>query len=456
MSNNQMTLFQHDTGQGPSQKFGALTAAGLGAELGDGIRASYAILSIKAGRWRIKYKGNETPIQAVNPNTGRAEPVPTLEMVIVKANGFLNKQFYEGKYVEGSNSPPTCYSLDGKVPSAAVAKPVFSNCALCPKNQWGSLIGDNGVKQKACRDTKKLAVVPLGNIRNGELGGAMLFRVPPSSLKDLSSLADAMKARGYPYNSVAVRFGFDLDASHPKPTFQGIRPLTDDEADLVLEMYESDSVAAVLADNDVALEHGNAPQQARDPGQFEQEPVVGLGARSPMAPQQQPVQAPIGNVQQPQFAPPPQAQQQAPVQEGPTQFVYETPPPPPPGMHGAVVQGVTGPAPAGPTQAPPPAQPAFAGFNTSFQPGTPVPQAPPSILDPMAAQQQAPQAAQAPGKPRVRQRQPVVQPAVQAPQQAPQQVLVQPSPEQAAPDQSALDNDIGNILKGLSAFTGNK
>lgn len=445
MSNQNMTLFQHDTGQGPSQKFGALTAAGLGTELGEGIRSSYAILSIKASRWRIKYKGVETPIQAFNQQTQRNEPVPTLEMVIVKANGFLNKQFYEGKYVEGSNSPPTCYSLDGKVPSAAVAKPVFSNCALCPKNQWGSLIGDNGVKQKACRDTKKLAVVPLGNIRNGELGGAMLFRVPPSALKDLSSLADAMKARGYPYNSVAVRFGFDLDASHPKPTFQGIRPLTDEEADLVLEMYESDSVAAVLADNDVVVEHGGAQApQNRDPGAFEQEPVVGLGARSPMVPQQQSVQAPVA-----------QAPQQAPVQEGPTKFVYETPPPPPPGMHGAVVQGVPGPAPAGPMQAPAPAQPAFTGFSQSFIPGTPVPQQPPSILDPMAAQQQAPATQAAPARPRVRQRQPVVQPASQAPQQqAPQQMLVQPTPETAAPDQSALDNDIGNILKGLSAFTG--
>ena len=435
MSN--MTLFQQDTGQGPSQKFGALTAAGLGTELGEGIRASYAILGIKAGRWRIKYKGTETPLQAVNPNTGRAEPIPTLEMVIVKANAFLNKQYYEGKYVEGSNAPPTCYSLDGKTPSAAVAKPVFANCALCPKNQWGSLIGDNGVKQKACRDTKKLAVVPLGNIRNAELGGAMLFRVPPSSLKDLSSLADAMKARGYPYNSVAVRFGFDLDASHPKPTFQGIRPLTDEEADLVLEMYESDSVAAVLADNDVVVEHGAGQAPQRDAGAFEQEPVVGLGARTPMQPQQQPVQAPV-------------AQE---TQEGPTKFVFAQPAPPPPGMHGAVVQGVTGPAPTGPMQPPPPATPAFQGFSQPFSPGTPVPQAPPSILDPMA--QQAPQQAPvAPAKPRVRQRQPVVAPAQQAPQAPQQQVLQQP--EQAAPDQTALDNDIGNILAGLSAFTGGK
>ncbi len=460
---SQLTLFQQGTDNGPSQKFGALVAQGLGSELGDGIRSSYAILSIKAGRWRIKYKGTETPLMALNPSTGRQEPIPTLDMVIVKANGFLNKQFYAGKYVEGSTAPPDCYSLDGKVPSAAVAHPVHSNCATCPKNQWGSLIGDNGVKQKACRDTKKLAVVPLSNIRNAELGGAMLFRVPPSSLKDLSSLADAMKARGYPYNSIAIRFGFDMDVSHPKPTFQGFRALTDEEADLVLEMYESDSVAAVLADNDIVVEHTVAAPQG--PGSFIQEPVVGLGG-APATPAQatQGYQAPQPQYQapQPQYQQPAQQPQQAPEQ--PTKFVFAAPPPPPPGMHPGFVQGVTAAPVAGVEPPPPPLPPGFASFNVA----PPAPQAPPSIIDPAAmAPQGQPQFAQplaqvpgavapTPGKARVRQRQPVVPSATAAPgmvaQAAPVQQPVFAPPADAAPAQSGLDADIGNILKGLSAF----
>src|SRR6266403_4075082 len=237
MSNNsQMTLFQHETNAGPAR---SLVAASIDNSLGEGIRSSYAILSIKGGKWRIKYKKNETALQAMNPHTQRLEPIPSLEMIIVKANGFLNKQYYKGKYVEGSTAPPDCYSLDGKVPSASVKAPIHSNCAMCPMNQFGSLIGDNGVKQKACRDTKKLAVVPLVDPRNESWGGPMLFRVPPSALGDLSKLADALKARGFPYNAVAVRFSFDLDASHPKPIFNAIRALTDDEAETVVELYNS-------------------------------------------------------------------------------------------------------------------------------------------------------------------------------------------------------------------------
>jgi len=252
---NQVTLFQQEGGAKLSAKFQPLVAAGVGTDLGEGIKGGYGIIGIKAGKFRLKYKGEETILMDGD------SPVGYIDVVIVKANPFLNKQYFEGKYVEGNTSPPVCYSLDGVKPSDASSKKQSATCALCPHNQWGSLIGDNGIKQKACRDTKKLAVVPLADIRNATMGGAMLFRVPPSSLKDLSVMADALKGRGYPYNSVAVRIAFDLEASHPKPIFKAMRPLDDEEADAVLEMFESDGVMRVLADNDIVADHGEAAVQ---------------------------------------------------------------------------------------------------------------------------------------------------------------------------------------------------
>ena len=428
MSNNQqqVTLFQHETGGGPAR---ALVAASIDNSLGEGIRSSYAILSIKGGRWHIKYKKNDTVIQAMNPQTGRNEPVSSLELVIIKANGFLNKQYYKGKYVEGSNSPPDCYSLDGKVPSVSVKQPVHANCTLCPMNQFGSLIGDNGVKQKACRDTKKLAVVPLADLRNESLGGPMLFRTPPSALGDLSKLADGMKARGFPYNAVAVRFSFDLNVSHPKPIFNAIRPLTDDEAEVVLELYNSDGTAAVLADNDIVVDLPQAPQNTA--GAFEQEPSVPVGPQptaqpAPMAPvgQPAPFAAPAAAAPQaaPSFSPPPPA--------ATTLVSAFAPPPPPPGMHGAVVQPFNG-----GSVAPPPA--------AAFAPPPPTQPAPAPAPNPFAAAAQAPEAPQ-PAKTRRK-----ATPPVDLPAAAPAAVETQ-----AAPPQGQLDADIGNILAGLSTFTG--
>ncbi len=410
MSNNQqqVTLFQHEPvgGSGPAR---ALVAAGIDNSLGEGIRSSYAILSIKGGRWHVKYKKNDTVIQAMNNQTGRMEPVASLELVIIKANGFLNKQYYRGKYVEGSNAPPDCYSLDGKVPSAAVKTPIHSNCTLCPMNQFGSLIGDNGVKQKACRDTKKLAVVPLADLRNESLGGPMLFRCPPSALGDLSKLADAMKARGYPYNAVAVRFSFDLNVSHPKPIFNAIRPLTDDEAEVVLELYNSDGTAAVLADNDIVTD---TPPQAPQAGAFEQEPSVPVGPApiQATAPPTAPVQATAGFI--------------TPAASAPTVLAPSfVPPAPPPGMHGAVVQPFN----PGVAVAPPPAA-AFA------PPAAPTP-------NPFATAAQEP--APAPAKQRRKATPPVAVPT------APVEAV-----EPAAPPMGQLDADIVSIIAGLRAFSG--
>lgn len=324
MSNQQVSLFQQETGLAVSSKFQPLIAAGAGMDLGEGIRSSYAIVGIKGGRFHLRYKGNTQVLSMPHPqDPTQSMPVSFIDVVIVKANSFLNKQFYEGKYVEGSNSPPDCYSLNGKSPSPQAAKPQHANCALCPQNQFGSKIGDDGKKQKACRDTKKLAIVPLADIKNATMGGAMLFRVPPSSLKDLSTMSDALKGRGYPYNSVAVRIGFDTTVSHPKPTFQALRPLGDNEADQVIEMFASDSVESVLADNDVIAETGEAPIPPS--AQFIQPaPVVAPQGRQAPSP---PSSIPVGAVAIQPFSlnaqPPSAAAFTAPVQAQPRVIIVQ-------------------------------------------------------------------------------------------------------------------------------------
>lgn len=213
-------------------------------DLSEGVGQGYGVLSIKGSKWRIKFKGEEYPI--TNPETG--DPVPSLEAVLVKANPHLTKQYYEAQYVDGSNSAPDCYSLDGKKPAAEVQAPQHTNCAACPKNQFGSRISDNGKKAKACSDTRRVAVVPLSELRNESFGGPMLLRVPPSALRGLAEFSEVLRKRGYPYYSVAVRIGFDMDASHPLPTFKPIRPLSEEEAQTILELQSDDVTERVLAD----------------------------------------------------------------------------------------------------------------------------------------------------------------------------------------------------------------
>lgn len=443
MSSNSMVLFQQAGGAvALSNKFQAMAQAGLGMDLGDGIRTSYGIVSIKGGKFRIKYQGEERILdmphpQAPNDPTQRL-PVSFIDVVIVKANPFLNKQFYKGNYVEGSNQAPDCYSLDGKTPSPQVQQPQHTNCALCPMNQFGSKIGDNGQAQKACRDTKKLALVPLADIHNTGMGGAMLFRVPPSSLKDLSVMSNALKGRGYPYNSVAVRIGFDTTVSHPKPTFQAIRPLTDEEADAVLEMYQSDSVAAVLADNEAEP----APAQPNIPAsaQFLQPGPVAAPSAAPVQTHNwqpgQPLPSRPANLVPPVSA----AATQPRPQMAPA--LLNTP-------DGAPVIDPRAPAPVyqQTLQVQPDDAPAPAPAPAPVQQQTANPfAAPPGVA-------QAPAAAAPASAPRTRRApvQPVTAPAA-APAPTPAVVAAEPAPATAG----QLDGEIGDILAGLSEFMGSK
>jgi hypothetical protein len=100
----------------------------------------------------------------------------------------------------------------------------------------GSRIDENGqARGKACRDNKRAAVVPLGDLWNESLGGPMLLRIPAASLNDFATYGNALTSQGLQYFAVATKISFDPEQAYPKFVFQGTRVLTDEEADIVIQ-----------------------------------------------------------------------------------------------------------------------------------------------------------------------------------------------------------------------------
>lgn len=278
---NEVTIFQ-DPDAGAVElapEFRAMIESGMAVgDLGEGVGGNYAILSIRGKTFRVKYQSNETAILDAN-----GDAVPSLEAVIVRANPYLTKQYYENGYVEGDTSSPVCFSIDGKTPSQNAEKPQHTNCATCQMNRFGSRITPAGVKVKACQDNKKVAIVPLADLANADFAGPMLFRIPASALKDLLTFNNLMTSRGYTYNGVAVRIGFDTDASYPKPTFRAMRPLTSDEAAVIIEHYHGDHVERLLGDfSEIHPEPVDKPEGADTA--FEQDPQPQPKAKAPPPP----------------------------------------------------------------------------------------------------------------------------------------------------------------------------
>jgi len=90
-------------------------------------------------------------------------PMPDNRMAVIILGSILENVHYEGAYDPESNTGPDCFAFgtteEEMIPHKDVVDPVHPTCTGCPNNQWGT--ADRG-KGKACRNTRRLAVIPAG------------------------------------------------------------------------------------------------------------------------------------------------------------------------------------------------------------------------------------------------------------------------------------------------------
>jgi hypothetical protein len=180
----------------------------------------FPVISIKGKVFHIT-RGDEKTLVTKGDE---GEPAASLEAIIVAVNPNKSKVFYDSGYEEGSVAKPTCYSNDGLSPAADAENPQAKKCAVCPHNQWGSRITDNGGKGKACGDSMRLAISPPDQIND-----PMLIRVPAASLKTLGQYGAQLAKRGVEPNHVLTKIGFDYNVAHPALTFKAMRFVEADE-----------------------------------------------------------------------------------------------------------------------------------------------------------------------------------------------------------------------------------
>lgn len=154
-----------------------------------GIQPSLSILSFLQGAWRVKSRGSSVFVQDDKGNRSS-----NFDVIILDISKYVSKSYYEGAYEEGR--APDCASIDGITPDPNV--PAIQNpvCQTCPQNAWGSATVSISGRAKACRDHRRIAVVPAGDPLNEAFGGPLMFRVPPTSLARFKQYSDFLKSRG--------------------------------------------------------------------------------------------------------------------------------------------------------------------------------------------------------------------------------------------------------------------
>lgn len=96
--------------------------------------------------------------------TYNGDPVPGNKLDVIVLSSIHQNLYYEGKWDPQNPTNPVCfaYSSDGEnmAPHPASSKPQSETCFNCPLNQWKS--DPDGGKGKACKNSRKLAVIPAG------------------------------------------------------------------------------------------------------------------------------------------------------------------------------------------------------------------------------------------------------------------------------------------------------
>jgi len=223
----------------------------LTANVGAG---GFPVMSIKGKVFTLVKDGErETLMNPSDPD----EPATSINVVLLKANAGLSKVWYAKNYVEGSDAKPDCFSHNGDVPDPSVENAPASKCSLCPKNQWGSKISDDGRKMKACSDSRRLAIA-----NPDDLEQPMLLRVPAASLKPLAEFGAELEKRGIPYNACVTKIGFDHEAASPKLTFKRVGFVTEADYKKITGAVAGEKVQTILGTSHVDAEEFEATPEA--------------------------------------------------------------------------------------------------------------------------------------------------------------------------------------------------
>lgn len=274
-------------------------------------------LSIKGQKFTlIDASGNELNASQWDP---QAQKLFT-DVILVDANPHVSHTYYAEKFDPSAEDfmPPTCFSDNGEAPSSQAQQPQSPSCATCPHNQWGSEISQlTGAKTKACRDAKKLAVIPVG-VPGLPPGMVFLLRIPPASLnKQFAPYVRSLKgqntgSRPVQPSDVVTRLTFDPQTQGVL-NFTAVNWITQEQFQAVTAARTSGDTAQLVGKLDAPIRPALAAPMAQVQPALQAQPTQQFGGQpgTSQTPPNQPV-APIGSVGstfgQPQ---PAQAPQQA-------------------------------------------------------------------------------------------------------------------------------------------------
>lgn len=149
------------------------------------------------------------------------DPVSEIEFIILNTKQV--KQYYETPYRKDDPTPPTCFSLNGKVPEESSEEVQHATCKGCAQNEFGT---NQMGKGKACRDLKPMYV-----LMDESSIIPRQITISPTSLKAANNYLMDLTERGVAYWKVKTKVSFvkkDKDDTYVLAKFSMASKLSDE------------------------------------------------------------------------------------------------------------------------------------------------------------------------------------------------------------------------------------
>ena len=195
-------------------------------------------ISIEGGAFREFVGGKEV----------RVSEERSMKIILIN-DAPVSRMFFEGTYVKGAKTKPTCWSSDTQTPDKAVPEEQRQAkfCKDCKQHIKGSGQGDT----RACRFQQRIAVALDNELRKEAvyqitLPSTSVFGDAEGKKMPLQAYGRHLKAYNTPAISIVTEMRFDIDSATPKLVFSPVRALEEDELAIAVKLQSHpDTIKAI-------------------------------------------------------------------------------------------------------------------------------------------------------------------------------------------------------------------
>ena len=195
-------------------------------------------ISIEGGAFREYVGGKEV----------RVSEERSMKIILINAAP-VSRMFFEGTYVKGAKTKPTCWSSDTQTPDKAVPEDQRQAkfCKDCKQHIKGSGQGDT----RACRFQQRIAVALDGELHKEAvyqitLPSTSVFGDAEGKKMPLQAYGRHLKAYNTPAISIVTEMRFDIDSATPKLVFSPVRALEEEELAIAVKLQNHpDTIKAI-------------------------------------------------------------------------------------------------------------------------------------------------------------------------------------------------------------------